>query len=1214
MKTQAHNQTVRKSKWISRGTFFALIFFFFATGSGFGQIPVKDGVFGQNAWYYNAAENPYPTYLDNLLPDVATGGVKYVRIGGIGPNFTPLYSWSGTTITSVTKLSHLIDEIRLNGMEPIIQVGYSPPALGCTWSGVSMTDQAIIAGNLVNQINNISYSGSKVVNWIIANEPDLNASCSGGFGYSGSTDAGNIAAYIRAFSTQMKNADPNIKIIGPELASFGNDKYYSVNIMMNDLISNPANSYSIMGTITTGNGNGKYFVDILSIHTYPTLTTRQAVIDNPEASPTGFRARFIDDGSTTNQWRGIIEMINNNNTSRSISNLKVACTEFNIANCSSSCVNESTYPDLVLSGFTNRSFIGGQWLAEIMTVSMSVASGNEAWIEFMNMWSIKEGDCSNGFGFISGCTGNKRPNYWHFKMVSDNFGGGTYYPTTPETGNADNHVKAFACTNGSNVRVLVLNQEVNTSQSSSSSKTVTISFSGSAPSGSGNYKFHTNVAVPGSFPEQTVTVDNESSYVFEFNSSGQLLSHCYYKLYGTNALIYTCETDLSCSAPTAGSNSPLCAGSTINLTASTISGATYSWTGPNSFTSSSQNPSITNCSTVMTGTYSVTATVGICTSSAGTVAVTVSAIPSAPTASSNTPVCQSATLNLTASTVSGASYSWTGPSGFSSSTQNPSRTGATVGMAGTYSVTATVNGCTSSSGTTAVTVPGFSSITAGGSTTFCSGGSVVLNASTGAGYSWQWQRNSVDLVGAIAASYTANVAGNYQVRINNGTCNAWSAPTTVTVNTTASPAAGGNTPICTGSTLNLTASTVSGATYSWTGPNSFTSSSQNPSITNCTTAMTGTYSVTATANGCTSTAGTKAITVNAIPSAPTASSNTPVCQGSTINLTASTISGATYSWTGPLSFSSSTQNPSRTGASVDMAGTYSVTATVNGCIGSTGTTTVTVPNFASIGVGGSTTFCSGGSVPLYASTGTGYSWQWIRDNSNITTGGTANNYTALVAGSYQVRIYNGTCYAWSAATIVTINSSLAATVTPAGPTTVCYPATVLLYGNTCSGYTYQWQKKDANGVYQIVSGATNANYTATTTGWYQVRTTLSGSSAWSSGVNVIINQCRLSGSATDSSTSVVSESAPDLSVYPNPTTGEFTIAINSSDEAEQFVQIEVLNAMGQLVYYATQVSVKGPLMEIPISLDANYPDGLYIVKVKVGNNVLYRKITVSRRK
>ena len=158
-------------------------------------------------------------------------------------------------------------------------------------------------------------------------------------------------------------------------------------------------------------------------------------------------------------------------------------------------------------------------------------------------------------------------------------------------------------------------------------------------------------------------------------------------------------------APTASNGGQVCVGSTLNLYASTVAGATYAWTGPNGFTSAEQNPSIPNATAAAAGTYSVTATVGGCTSSsAGTTYATVNAIPSAPTASNGGTVCPGGTLSLTASTVSGATYAWTGPNGFTSAAQNPTIPNATTEATGTYSVTATVSGCPSAAGTTEATV------------------------------------------------------------------------------------------------------------------------------------------------------------------------------------------------------------------------------------------------------------------------------------------------------------------------------------------------------------------------------------------------------------------------------------------------------------------------------------------------------------------------------
>jgi hypothetical protein len=62
--------------------------------------------------------------------------------------------------------------------------------------------------------------------------------------------------------------------------------------------------------------------------------------------------------------------------------------------------------------------------------------------------------------------------------------------------------------------------------------------------------------------------------------------------------------------------------------------------------------------------------------------------------------------------------------------------------------------------------------------------------------------------------------------------------------------------------LLLTASTVAGATYQWTGPNTFSSTNQNPSIANATTNAAGLYSVTATVGGCVSLADTTTAIIN----------------------------------------------------------------------------------------------------------------------------------------------------------------------------------------------------------------------------------------------------------------------------------------------------------------------------------------------------------------
>lgn len=75
----------------------------------------------------------------------------------------------------------------------------------------------------------------------------------------------------------------------------------------------------------------------------------------------------------------------------------------------------------------------------------------------------------------------------------------------------------------------------------------------------------------------------------------------------------------------------------------------------------------------------------------------------------------------------------------------------------------------------------------------------------------------------------------------------------LTVDNLPVPEVSSNSPVCVGSDIAFTSSTISGATYQWTGPNGFTSNEQNPVIPNATQTNAGEYSLIVTnSNGCSS--------------------------------------------------------------------------------------------------------------------------------------------------------------------------------------------------------------------------------------------------------------------------------------------------------------------------------------------------------------------------
>ncbi|NOR86992.1 MAG: PKD domain-containing protein, partial [Bacteroidales bacterium] len=126
-------------------------------------------------------------------------------------------------------------------------------------------------------------------------------------------------------------------------------------------------------------------------------------------------------------------------------------------------------------------------------------------------------------------------------------------------------------------------------------------------------------------------------------------------------------------------------------------------------------------------------------------------------------------------------------------------------------------------------------------------------------------------------------------------------------------AASNNSPICEGETLELYAEPVNNATYSWTGPNGFTSNLQNPIINNAQLSNAGTYHLIVTLNGNSSNPYPTDAIINALPVA-TFNTNT-TCSGeetiftdlSTCSTPATPIIG--WNWDFGDGNTSSLQNP-----------------------------------------------------------------------------------------------------------------------------------------------------------------------------------------------------------------------------------------------------------------------------------------------------------------
>jgi hypothetical protein len=212
-----------------------------------------------------------------------------------------------------------------------------------------------------------------------------------------------------------------------------------------------------------------------------------------------------------------------------------------------------------------------------------------------------------------------------------------------------------------------------------------------------------------------------------------------------------------------------CSGGSVTLTAN--SGTDYLWS-----TGATTQSIVVNA----TGTY--TAYVDGCQYGQAVNVFVRSNPPASINASGATTFCSGGSVTLNANTGTNLKYQWL-KGGIPIFGDTLSSANAISG--GTYKVVVTdVFGCSKTSTGILVTVKPLpsASITADGPIAFCNGDSVIFTTSSGAGYTYQWQRNNIAISGATSISYTAKTQGNYKVTVthSNG-CSKTSAKKTVTI-------------------------------------------------------------------------------------------------------------------------------------------------------------------------------------------------------------------------------------------------------------------------------------------------------------------------------------------------------------------------------------------------------------------------------------------------
>ena len=671
---------------------------------------------------------------------------------------------------------------------------------------------------------------------------------------------------------------------------------------------------------------------------------------------------------------------------------------------------------------------------------------------------------------------------------------------------------------------------------------------------------------------------------------------------GTSAASTLAVTISSAAPATPGAISgttSVCSGSTGNVySIAAVSGATsYTWTVPAGATitagQGTTSATVTFGSTA--GNITVTASSACGTSAASSQAITINTAPSAPGPISGTFVtCPGSLVSFNIASVSGAlGYSWTVPSG-SVILSGQGTTSILVQMgtiSGTTSVTA-INSCgTSSASSNAITISSATPLTPGaitGATSVCSGstGNVYsISAVAGAtSYTWTVPTGATITAGQGTTSISVtfgSAAGNISVTATNSCGTSSPSLQAITVNSipVAPGTISGTITVCPNSTGNVySIAAVAGATsYTWTVPFDATivSGQGTTDIVVDFGSTTGNVIVTASNTCGTSAVSNVAVTVLPAPTVPgTISGPTSVCENSTgIVYTVPTVLGATsYTWTAPIG-----------GTVVSGQGTNMVVVdfgTTSGDIqvaqtDACGTSlpssfAVTINPIPAAPVVSVLNKC--GSSDL---TATGSSLVW-------STNETTPVITVTTAGTYTVTQTVNGCTSPSGSIIA---APLAVpTVSFAALSDVCINAPVVtLTGGSPAGGSYSGTAVTAGQFDPSVAGygTFTINYD------YTDGNGCSGNAAQ----NITVGCAGL-----DEVTGNV------LAIYPNPTSGQFTI----SSSLELISEIKVYDETGRLV----QVISKN---ENQVNIDlSTCADGIYSLEIQTALGTARERIVLNK--
>lgn len=408
-------------------------------------------------------------------------------------------------------------------------------------------------------------------------------------------------------------------------------------------------------------------------------------------------------------------------------------------------------------------------------------------------------------------------------------------------------------------------------------------------------------------------------------------------------------------------NGPICAGENITLSVSDSTANIYYWLPPNSnseFTTfgTGNNTFDLNAPTAVdAGAWRAYVTSNGCASEISEPSlVVINAVPELFVSANPTALCEGSTLTLEASpTLLGATYRWVGPSGYEAATQNPVLPNISALNQGSYTCfITTADGCTNQANVDVTVDAGVEIIELQDNGQQCNSGPTdilmraILAPRDDGSYEYRWTGpngyTSTDSIATIPGA-TEEDNGNYTLEVTNSSgCPSASSSIVISIrdipSTPAAPmlSQGTPSPFCDGDIMTLVSATsYSGqqVEYNWITPEGI-KQTNIPSYTDneLDSLAVGEYALFVTVDGCTS--GQSGVLQVEVGEAPLidVSSNSPICEGDRLTLSANSEAGATFEWVGPGGFTASVASPFIPIADRSInEGVYRVTATRDGC-------------------------------------------------------------------------------------------------------------------------------------------------------------------------------------------------------------------------------------------------------------------------------------------